>query len=83
MGNLSSDWIEELKIMAGGDSTTSINVMYPTEETVKTSYLGADGGGTIHFQRKFWYSETFPRQILRNCKLLSNGLLHAKVFEFE
>ena len=79
MGNLSLDWIDSLKRMAGGDTSTPLYIMYPTESTVKNSFLGANSGGTIHCNRKFWYSSTFPQQIVRNCKLVSNGLLHSKV----
>ena len=79
MGNLTTDWIENLKDALFADDKCDLYIMYPTEETVKNSLLGADGGGTIHCQRKFWYSPTFPKNLVRNCKLLSNSLLHSKV----
>lgn len=80
MGNLNIDWIDNLKKMAGGNDETRFNIMYPCENTVKQSYLGGNSGGTIHCNRKFWHNSTFPQQLVRDCKLISNGLLHAKVY---
>jgi hypothetical protein len=53
--------------------------MFPTDATVSSSVLGRQGGGTIHFQPKYWESGDFPKEIMSDCKLLSNGLGHGKL----
>lgn len=58
----------------------SLRIYFPSEETVKASKGGPDNGGTICFQRKWWQSSTFPREVLRDCKSRREGMLmHNKV----
>ncbi|KAJ3269086.1 hypothetical protein HK104_005185 [Borealophlyctis nickersoniae] len=55
-------------------------VLFPTEANVKSSRLGAEGGGTISFQRRYWNNGVFPRDAMRNLILAREGALaHAKV----
>ncbi|KAL8645188.1 MAG: hypothetical protein Q9210_006849, partial [Variospora velana] len=54
-------------------------IYFPSQETVKASKGGPGCGGTICFQRKWWESSTFPRQLMRDCKSRRGGaLMHNK-----
>ena len=56
----------------------NFQVYYPTHDTVKRST--ARSAGTICFQSKWYNSDSFPRQILRDCKSVRPGMLmHNKV----
>lgn len=55
-------------------------IYFPSEETVKASKGGPANGGTICFQRKWWESSTFPRDLMRDCRSRRRGtLMHNKV----
>ncbi|KAI4093852.1 MAG: hypothetical protein LQ344_002590 [Seirophora lacunosa] len=55
-------------------------IYFPSEETVEASKGGPGSGGTICFQRKWWESSTFPRQLMRDCKSRRGGaLMHNKI----
>ncbi|KAL8932407.1 MAG: hypothetical protein Q9216_006849 [Gyalolechia sp. 2 TL-2023] len=55
-------------------------IYFPSEETVKASKGGPESGGTICFQRKWWQSDTFPKELLRDCKSQRAGMLmHNKI----
>ncbi|KAI4124280.1 MAG: hypothetical protein LQ338_004900 [Usnochroma carphineum] len=55
-------------------------IVFPSEETVKASKGGPESGGTICFQRKWWESPTFPRDLMRDCKSRRKGMLmHNKI----
>ncbi|KAJ3033616.1 hypothetical protein HK097_004785 [Rhizophlyctis rosea] len=55
-------------------------VLFPTEKTVKGSFLGADGAGTISFQKQYWNNGIFPKSVMRDLVLArEGGLSHTKV----
>ncbi|KAL8788980.1 MAG: hypothetical protein Q9213_001389 [Squamulea squamosa] len=55
-------------------------IYFPSSETVRASTGGPNNGGTICFQSKWWYSPTFPRHLLRDCKSQRKGMLmHNKI----
>ncbi|KAI4115255.1 MAG: hypothetical protein LQ345_004116 [Seirophora villosa] len=55
-------------------------IYFPSEDTVEASKGGPGSGGTICFQRKWWESSTFPRQLMRDCKSRRAGaLMHNKI----
>ena len=59
---------------------TGFKIYFPSMETVRTSTGGPNNGGTICFQSKWWDAETFPRDLLRDCKSRREGMLmHNKV----
>lgn len=61
-------------------TSKNFRIYFPSEETVKASKGGPDNGGTICFQRKWWQSDTFPREVLRDCKSRREGMLmHNKI----
>ncbi|KAL8965412.1 MAG: hypothetical protein Q9197_006524, partial [Variospora fuerteventurae] len=54
-------------------------IYFPSQDTVEASKGGPGCGGTICFQRKWWESSTFPRQLMRDCKSRRGGaLMHNK-----
>ncbi|MCJ1484429.1 hypothetical protein MMC06_004600 [Schaereria dolodes] len=58
----------------------NFRIYFPTQSTVATSRGGADSGGTICFQPKWYNAPTFPRRLLRDCKSQRDGMLmHNKV----
>lgn len=58
----------------------SFRIYFPSKETVKSSKGGPESGGTICFQSKWWQSDTFPKNVLRDCKSRREGMLmHNKV----
>ena len=62
------------------DVKKGFRIYFPTRDTVVNSTGGAQNGGTICFQPKWYDSPTFPRQLLRDCKSQRKGLLmHNKV----
>ncbi|KAL2022295.1 hypothetical protein VTK56DRAFT_5693 [Thermocarpiscus australiensis] len=55
-------------------------VYFPSRETVLQSKGGRNGAGTICFQAKWWRLQSFPHEVLRDCKSVRKGLLmHSKV----
>ncbi|KUI64949.1 Tyrosyl-DNA phosphodiesterase 1 [Cytospora mali] len=57
-----------------------IRVYYPSRETVRQSRGGTNSAGTISFQAKWWESEAFPSEVLRDCKNVQPGvLIHSKI----
>ncbi|KAL9003989.1 MAG: hypothetical protein Q9188_003174 [Gyalolechia gomerana] len=58
----------------------SFRIYFPSKETVKASKGGPESGGTICFQSKWWQSDTFPKNVLRDCKSRREGMLmHNKI----
>ncbi|KAI9797749.1 MAG: hypothetical protein M1835_006921 [Candelina submexicana] len=53
----------------------NFRIYFPTEETVVNSSGGPSSGGTICLQPKWYFAETFPRSLLRDCKSRRNGML--------
>ena len=59
---------------------TRFRIYFPTHETVASSTGGPNCGGTICFQSKWYNGESFPRDLLRDCKSVRLGMLmHNKV----
>ncbi|KAL2257244.1 hypothetical protein VTK26DRAFT_448 [Humicola hyalothermophila] len=59
---------------------THTRVYFPSRETVLQSKGGTDGAGTICFQRRWWQAESFPHQVLHDCKSVREGLvMHSKI----
>ena len=59
---------------------SNFRIYFPTYDTVAKSTGGADCGGTICFQSKWYTSPTFPRELLRDCRSVREGMLmHNKV----
>ena len=55
-------------------------IYFPTHETVVNSIGGKNCGGTICVQPKVYHVSTFPKELLRDCKSVRNGMLmHDKV----
>lgn len=57
-----------------------LQIVFPTDATVRGSALGANGGGTIMFNRKHW--DAFPQSLMRSCKSTQRPigpLMHSKV----
>ncbi|KAG6991123.1 hypothetical protein G7Y79_00057g091050 [Physcia stellaris] len=50
-------------------------IYFPTNETVANSTGGKDCGGTVCVQSKGYYASTFPKELLRDCKSVRNGML--------
>ncbi|KAL8823302.1 MAG: hypothetical protein Q9191_005980 [Dirinaria sp. TL-2023a] len=58
----------------------NFHLYFPSHSTVSHSTGGTQNGGTICFQRKYFYSEKFPREVLRDCRSVRKGLLgHHKI----
>ncbi|KAK4137315.1 phospholipase D/nuclease [Trichocladium antarcticum] len=55
-------------------------VYFPSSETVQQSKGGRNGAGTICFQARWWKAESFPHDVLRDCRSTRPGvLMHSKV----
>ena len=62
---------------------STFRIYFPTHETVATSTGGADCGGTICCQAKYWNAREFPKDLLRDCRSVRPRLLmHNKVLLF-
>ncbi|KAL8722056.1 MAG: hypothetical protein Q9225_001378 [Loekoesia sp. 1 TL-2023] len=73
-------WILYLKERLQKQVMDGFGIYFPSEETVKASKGGPESGGTICFQKKWWQSDTFPRELMRECKSRREGLLmHNKI----
>lgn len=56
-------------------------IMFPSRETIEKSKGGLGCGGTICFQSQWYNKETFPKELLFDCKSKRTGLLmHSKLF---
>ncbi|POS74731.1 ubiquitin interaction domain-containing protein [Diaporthe helianthi] len=63
------------------DFKEHMRVYFPSRDTVRTSRGGMNSAGTICFQPRWWDSESFPREVLRDFKNVRAGLLsHSKLF---
>ncbi|KAF8248888.1 phospholipase D/nuclease, partial [Wilcoxina mikolae CBS 423.85] len=72
-----SDFEEETK---WSNVKERFRVFFPSKDTVVASKGGADCGGTICFQRKWWNEGTFPKTLVRDCKSVRPGvLMHNKL----
>ncbi|KAL8826790.1 MAG: hypothetical protein Q9170_007270 [Blastenia crenularia] len=73
-------WILDLKERLQKQVSEGFCIYYPSDETVKASKGGPESGGTICFQKKWWHADTFPRQLMRDCKSGREGMLmHNKI----
>ncbi|KAI9711812.1 MAG: hypothetical protein M1820_001957 [Bogoriella megaspora] len=55
-------------------------IYFPTDETVRKSTGGADSGGTICFQSRWYDAATFPKDLMRDYRSKRKGLLsHNKI----
>ncbi|KAI8958076.1 phospholipase D/nuclease [Daldinia sp. FL1419] len=55
-------------------------IYFPSRQTVLKSRGGRGAAGTICTQSKWWDSESFPRELIRDCKSVRSGLLiHSKL----
>ena len=55
-----------------------LRFVFPSEKTVRTSLRGPAGGGTIHFNSRYWLK--FPQSLMRDCISVRSGvLMHSKV----
>ncbi|CAG8955283.1 hypothetical protein HYFRA_00011265 [Hymenoscyphus fraxineus] len=54
---------------------------FPTKETVANSKGGLGAGGTICIQRQYYEKDTFPRELMRDCKssLRPGVMMHSKM----
>jgi len=58
----------------------NMRLYFPSYDTVEQSKGGRGAGGPICFQEKYYHSPKFPKQVLRDCKSVREGLLmHNKV----
>ena len=58
----------------------NFRLYFPSRSTVLRSRGGVDAGGPICFQQRWYESPKFPKEILRDCKSVREGLLmHNKV----
>ncbi|KAL2167747.1 hypothetical protein VTG60DRAFT_878 [Thermothelomyces hinnuleus] len=56
-----------------------MRIFFPSLETVLRSKGGKDGAGTICLLSKWWQAPTFPRELVRDCKSVRQGvLMHTK-----
>ncbi|KAJ3205448.1 hypothetical protein HDU82_005192 [Entophlyctis luteolus] len=89
LGSLNPTWLTDFESAAGGNllasststsSHPSLKIIYPTVETVQTSRLGANGAGTITWQRKSWVSSSAAHHLLRDSVSKRTGALsHCKI----
>lgn len=62
------------------DWRNKLRVYFPSNQTVMNSRGGAPSAGTICFQRNWWDSPKFPREILRDYENVRAGVLtHSKL----
>lgn len=55
-------------------------IYFPSHDTVVSSRGGIEAAGTICVQAKWWNSQSFPRQLIRDSKSVRPGLLvHSKM----
>jgi hypothetical protein len=68
-------------IEASGEWKKRVRVYFPSDLTVRAAHLHPEEtAGTICFQKRWWKSETFPNDILRDCESERGGILmHNKV----
>ncbi|KAL2164557.1 hypothetical protein VTH06DRAFT_3774 [Thermothelomyces fergusii] len=56
-----------------------MRIFFPSRETVLRSKGGKDGAGTICLLSKWWQAPTFPRELVRDCRSVRQGvLMHTK-----
>lgn len=53
----------------------NFRLYFPSRDTVLASRGGADCGGPICFQPRWYNADAFPQQIMRDCKSVREGLL--------
>ncbi|KAJ3029804.1 UNVERIFIED_CONTAM: hypothetical protein HDU68_011031 [Siphonaria sp. JEL0065] len=90
LGSLSTQWLTDFESSARGtlfSATTktlpkpipTINILYPTEETIENSHLGRNGGGTITWNQKMWEQCEY-KHLLRDPTLKRvRSLAHSKI----
>jgi hypothetical protein len=55
-------------------------IYFPSRETVRRSFGGLNGAGTITFVRDQWEAPTYPQSIVRDCDSVRTGLImHSKI----
>lgn len=55
-------------------------VYFPSRETVRRSFGGLNGGGTITFVQDQWRDPEYPKSIVKDCESVRTGLvMHSKI----
>ncbi|KAI9826233.1 MAG: hypothetical protein M1819_007400 [Sarea resinae] len=83
----SSDWIEASRVMRKTEEWVKNNfrVYFPSMETVERSKGGPRNAGTICFQSRWYLADTFPREVMRDCKsrrermLMHNKMIFTRI----